>query len=61
MADETAVRSYQMAFTFFQLPHGLLAVSLMTTFQPDLARAFVQGPGTTSTPASSRASACWWR
>jgi putative peptidoglycan lipid II flippase len=26
---------------FFQLPHGLLAVSLMTTFQPDLARAAV--------------------
>ena len=43
VGDETAVRSYQTAFTFFQLPHGLLAVSLMTTFQPDLARAFVQG------------------
>ena len=28
---------------FFQLPHGLLAVSLMTTFQPDLARAAVRG------------------
>ncbi len=32
------VTDYQTAFTFFQLPHGLLAVSLMTTFQPDLAR-----------------------
>ncbi|WCO68882.1 murein biosynthesis integral membrane protein MurJ [Iamia majanohamensis] len=42
VGDESAVRSYQVAFTFFQLPHGLLAVSLMTTFQPDLARAFVR-------------------
>jgi len=42
VADEGAVRAYQVAFIFFQLPHGLLAVSLMTTFQPDLARAFVQ-------------------
>lgn len=42
VGNESAVRSYQVAFTFFQLPHGLLAVSLMTTFQPDLARAFVQ-------------------
>jgi putative peptidoglycan lipid II flippase len=33
------VSNYQVAFMFFQLPHGLLAVSLMTTFQPDLARA----------------------
>lgn len=37
------VASYQVAFMFFQLPHGLLAVSLMTTFQPDLARASVNG------------------
>jgi putative peptidoglycan lipid II flippase len=42
VADEGSVRSYQVGFIFFQLPHGLLAVSLMTTFQPDLARAFVQ-------------------
>ncbi len=34
--------TYQVGFIFFQLPHGLLAVSLMTTFQPDLARAFVR-------------------
>jgi O-antigen/teichoic acid export membrane protein len=40
--DAGSVRSYQVGFIFFQLPHGLLAVSLMTTFQPDLARAFVQ-------------------
>ncbi len=35
------VTSYAVAFMFFQLPHGLLAVSLMTTFQPDLAQAYV--------------------
>ncbi|MCU1353371.1 MAG: hypothetical protein JWM05_2580, partial [Acidimicrobiales bacterium] len=33
------VRNYQVAFQFFQLPHGLLAVSIMTTFEPELARA----------------------
>lgn len=32
------VTNYATAFMFLQLPHGLLAVSLMTTFQPDLAR-----------------------
>lgn len=42
VSDAGAIRSYQVGFIFFQLPHGLLAVSLMTTFQPDLARAFVQ-------------------
>jgi putative peptidoglycan lipid II flippase len=31
--------AYVKAFTFFQLPHGLLAVSITTTFVPDLARA----------------------
>ena len=36
------VRAYQVGFIFFQLPHGLLAVSLMTTFQPDLARSYVR-------------------
>lgn len=29
--------SYTTAFVFFQLPHGLFAVSLMTTLAPDLA------------------------
>jgi putative peptidoglycan lipid II flippase len=29
--------AYTYAFVFFQLPHGLFAVSLMTTFVPDLA------------------------
>jgi putative peptidoglycan lipid II flippase len=32
---------YVYAFTFFQLPHGLLAVSIMTTFGPELARSFL--------------------
>ena len=31
--------SYFAAFTWFVLPHGLLAVSIATTFQPELARA----------------------
>ena len=39
------VRDYQFAFMFFQLPHGLLAVSLMTTFQPDMARAAARDDG----------------
>ena len=30
---------YFYAFTFFVLPHGLLAVSIATTFQPEMARA----------------------
>jgi putative peptidoglycan lipid II flippase len=30
--------AYSKAYTFFQLPHGVLAVSIMTTFVPDLAR-----------------------
>jgi len=30
--------AYSKAFTFFQLPHGLLAMSITTTFVPDLAR-----------------------
>lgn len=32
-----AVSAYTYAFIFFQLPHGLFAVSIMTTFMPDLA------------------------
>jgi len=31
--------AYIYAFTFFVLPHGLLAVSITTTFQPEMARA----------------------
>ena len=33
------VSSYQYAFIFFQLPHGLIAVSLMTAVLPELAEA----------------------
>ena len=32
-----SVSAYTYAFIFFQLPHGLFAVSIMTTFLPDLA------------------------
>jgi putative peptidoglycan lipid II flippase len=38
-----AVSSYTYAFIFFQLPHGLFAVSIMTTFMPDLAAFATQG------------------
>ena len=31
-------RAYFVAFTFFVLPHGLLAVSIATTFAPEMAR-----------------------
>lgn len=31
--------AYTVAFIFFQLPHGLFAVSIMTTFMPELTRA----------------------
>jgi putative peptidoglycan lipid II flippase len=34
---EGDVSAYQYAFVFFQLPYGLIAVSIMTTFSPDLA------------------------
>ena len=34
-SDATA---YVLAFTFFVLPHGLLGVSIATTFQPEMAR-----------------------
>ncbi len=33
--------AYITAFIFFVLPHGLLAVSISTTFQPEMARAVV--------------------
>ncbi|HWL42628.1 MAG TPA: murein biosynthesis integral membrane protein MurJ [Ilumatobacter sp.] len=35
---EGLASSYFAAFTWFVLPHGLLAVSIATTFQPELAR-----------------------
>lgn len=33
-----ALSAYQYAFMFFQLPHGLFAVSIMTTVTPELAK-----------------------
>jgi putative peptidoglycan lipid II flippase len=36
--DPGTVSAYQYAFIFFQLPHGLFAVSIMTTTTPELAR-----------------------
>lgn len=36
---EGGVTSWQVAFIFFQLPHGLFAVSLQSAIFPDLARA----------------------
>lgn len=36
------VDAYSKAYTFFSLPHGLLAVSIATTFVPELARAVAQ-------------------
>ncbi len=38
-----AVSAYTYAFIFFQLPHGLLAVSIMTTFLPDLSAFAARG------------------
>ena len=39
------VDAYSKAYTFFSLPHGLLAVSIATTFVPELARAASQRDG----------------
>jgi putative peptidoglycan lipid II flippase len=39
--DPGSVSAYQYAFIFFQLPHGLIAVSLMTAVLPELAAAAV--------------------
>ncbi len=41
--DGGDVTAYNVAFTFFQLPHGLFAVSIMTTFLPELAEAARRG------------------
>ncbi len=38
-SGEGAVSAYQYAFIFFQLPYGLIAVSIMTTILPDLSEA----------------------
>ena len=54
-------RAYFNAFTFFVLPHGLLAVSIATTFAPEMARSvdpagpsFLLQPGRRSAPGWSR-------
>lgn len=39
---EGIASAYFDAFTWFVLPHGLLAVSVATTFQPEMARAVVR-------------------
>ncbi|MGH9117538.1 MAG: murein biosynthesis integral membrane protein MurJ [Acidimicrobiales bacterium] len=36
------VAAYTFAFVFFQLPHGLIAVSFMTTFVPEMADAAIR-------------------
>ena len=38
-----AVSAYQYAFIFFQLPYGLIAVSIMTAVLPELATAAAEG------------------
>lgn len=38
LSHESWLSVYQTAFIFFLLPHGLFAVSIMSTFAPDLAR-----------------------
>jgi putative peptidoglycan lipid II flippase len=40
---EGSVSAYIYAYTFFQVPHGLLAVSIMTTMTPELARRVTAG------------------
>ena len=53
--DSTA---YFQAFTFFVLPHGLLAMSIATTFVPEMARAVgAQGPIGVQRASIARASA----
>jgi putative peptidoglycan lipid II flippase len=42
-ADVGAVSAYQYAFIFFQLPYGLIAVSIMTAVLPELASAAAEG------------------
>ena len=46
---------YISAYTFFQLPHGLFAVSLMTTFTPELASAVARAATSPHCARSSRA------
>jgi putative peptidoglycan lipid II flippase len=41
--DQGALSAYTTMFIFFQLPHGLLAVTVMTTFTPELSAAAGSG------------------
>ena len=41
--EEGGVSSYQAAFLFFQLPHAILAVSIMTALMPDLSERWARG------------------
>ncbi len=43
IAGSGHVTAYTYAFMFFQLPNGLFAVSLMTTTEPEMARAVAAG------------------
>ena len=38
-----SVSAYLYAYAFFQVPHGLLAVSIMTTMMPELSRSAARG------------------
>lgn len=42
-SGEGELTAYTTAFIFFQLPHGLFAVSIMTTVLPDLSSAATEG------------------
>ncbi len=43
LRGEGELSAYQAAFIFFQLPHGLLAVTFITTFAPELAESASRG------------------
>jgi putative peptidoglycan lipid II flippase len=49
--------AYAKAYIFFVLPHGLLAMSIVTTFTPDLARSALQRDRQGSSTAQLSASA----
>jgi putative peptidoglycan lipid II flippase len=53
-SEAGGLTAYQFAFIFFQLPHGLLAVSIMTTVLPELA-----DHATSGDMASFRARYAW--
>lgn len=42
-SGEGSVSAYSYAWLFFQVPHGLIAVSIMTTFTPELAQRVARG------------------